>query len=146
MTPAAYIIPGLEKNEIKQHDLPVLLNSTSRRQKRDRDLVIPRQIVMALAATFFCTQSEAGRLFGKDHATVVYSLNTIANAIEVKDSEVMVQIVPLFRQLYYQHKSKVRCFKDLTPADKINVAKTGEKLKKYRYAKLLTGIIKATQE
>ena len=142
-TLSPYSIPGLATHSIKKDDLPSILGVFGQHKQRKRELVIPRQIGMVLAATFFATQTEAGRLFRKDHATVIHSLNVIADAIDTNDKQVILLITPLFKKLYNQHKTQIRCWKDLSANDKLIASRTEANLDKHDYARMMVERIKS---
>ena len=70
-----------------------------RSRSRKRGIVLPRNVGM-----FLCRQltdmslEEIGRLFGRNHSTVLYSIETISNRSQ-KDGQLQAQIEFLARQL-----------------------------------------------
>lgn len=55
-------------------------------RSRKRELVIPRQIAFYLLRTKLdLTLSDIGRMFNRDHATVLYSVRTVKNFLEFDD-------------------------------------------------------------
>jgi chromosomal replication initiator protein len=89
----AYILPGLEKREIRTHDICRMVEDYFGIERgllmaktRLRDIVIPRQIAMYLIRqhTPF-TLSTIGHMFGKEHSTVVYACRMVRDIIAIKD-------------------------------------------------------------
>jgi len=55
-------------------------------KRRYKNIVEARQVAMyVIHKRLSCTLNEIGRVFGLDHSTVLYSIKTITNFIEMKD-------------------------------------------------------------
>lgn len=68
--------------------------------RRIRELVLPRQIHMALAAkTFGMSLANAGKIYTKDHATVLHAAKTIRNLWQT-DRHFREKYAPVFNHCF----------------------------------------------
>ncbi len=89
----AYVIPGIQFLTIPQEIInkvcvafsitPGQMMEKTRRHK----IVIPRNTAMYLLRIKGFGASEIGRIFNKDHSTVIYASKSIQNLIDTKDFE-----------------------------------------------------------
>ena len=137
----AYIIPGIvediniEKANYYAHAIVGLLpNSNTRR----REFVIPRQVAMSIAYVFSAKSlKEVGDMFGRDHATVIYALQNMSNAVDVNDGLVMNILRPVFTR-YYNRYQRLRELKAvITDAERAEINIARERLMTYDFSRKL---------
>lgn len=140
-TISAYIIPGIvediniEKANYYAHAIVGLLpNSKTRR----REFVIPRQVAMSIAYVFSAKSlKEVGDMFNKDHATVIYALQNMSNAVDVNDGLVMAILRPVFTR-YYNRYQRLRELKAvITDAERAEINIARERLMTYDFSRKL---------
>jgi len=74
------------------------------RKTRNREIVFPRQIAMYLIRTKLkLTLKEIAKHFGKDHSTVIYSIDTITGLI-TNDKKIRENVE--YIEYLYDHKFK----------------------------------------
>jgi chromosomal replication initiator protein len=70
---------------------------------RKREVVLPRQVIMYFLAEYTdMTYLSIGKLFNKDHTTVIYSKDTIRNLITT-DDDIKERIAGLKKQISDSH-------------------------------------------
>jgi len=65
-------------------------------QSRERDIVIPRQILMFFMKKTHKSLKEIGRMFNRDHSTVIYSLRCIEDMMTY-DNDVRFHVLELMK-------------------------------------------------
>jgi len=119
-------------------NIPAMVMHDQNPKWRKRDLVIRRQVGMAVAHIFCGTTSEAGKIFGKDHATVLHAIKCMGNAVETRDNLIMPLLTDVFSKFYRQHLENKRNYIHLNSKDRMSVESIDVKIGKYTFSKLLT--------
>jgi len=101
---SAYVIPGLKYREPKKLDSEMVIESVCeyfniahevlKKKNRKRERVIARQMICFFARKYTTlTLCEVGNLVGgKDHTTVIHSVNTVNDFIHIKDGRFLKMI------------------------------------------------------
>lgn len=121
-TPSGYIIDGViyQKDSLYEIfeseksgkifstlplSIPELCGVNMKSKSRERNLVVNRQIAVSLMYVF-STMSfhEIGRIFDKNHATLLHSIHCIDNAFACNDPLVMPLLKKAFTKLYSEFR------------------------------------------
>ena len=71
-----------------------MVMSTSRK----REIVMARDLMMVnLWANTSATLTKVGKLYGKDHATIIYSIKKVSNALDGYNNNEMVDLIKAIR-------------------------------------------------
>ena len=111
-----YIIPGLKYTEPRTVSPDTIIKSVSKYlsiseikmkgKDRDREYVIARQIAIWMLRKYtLLSLKNIGLLFNRDHTTVIHSVNTVDNFIQIKDNH-FLKIVNDIQQDFLQTVKK----------------------------------------
>jgi len=128
-----YTLPGINY-QINVNMIPHILNVDFTLRNRQRENVIPRQIAMALMYVF-STKSlkDVGKVFGKDHATVVHCIKVMDNCVSSYDSLVYPILEPLFNRLYFEHLKRIKFYTASLGSNNTNVKMINDKLRLHSF-------------
>lgn len=102
-------------NELIKNDPIIRLpGCTVRSKNRQRELVIYRQCTFKIACEMEYGPSNIGMYFGKDHATVIYSRDTIYNLVGTGDKKVITTLSKIENEL----QKRIGTNGDVQPDDK----------------------------
>lgn len=136
-----WIIPGATES-LSVEDLPDIVKSLtsvrSNNKSRLRELVISRQIGMSLAYIFSNKPlGEVGRMFGKEHSTVIHALKCIAISTETGDKLITENLIPIFKKYYRNHVENIHNYVSLSLEQRAITDEAVKRLKKYTFTKTL---------
>ena len=99
-----YIVPGLKYKEPKKLDSEMVVEAVCeyfdvshevlKKPNRTRERVIARQMICYFTRKYtHLTLFEVGKLIGgRDHTTVIHSVNTVNDFLDIKDSRFLKMI------------------------------------------------------
>lgn len=146
-----YTYAGLE-HEVEPDKIPSLvhakMNLIRNDNTRKREHVIARQISMSLMYVFSQDSLyEVGRVFNRDHATVLHAMWQMDNAVDIKDPLVMPVMINVFAKLYKSFLNQVAIGNSIDHVDELSTRNMSVKaqnikhrLLTYKFSRTLTGM------